>query len=235
MKIQTIISALFIQLFLLTQIGFSQDNYTVKGKIEGWPTETVYLVRQGNYPGVDSVSTTDGSFQFSGSIPGATAAYLITKKKSGVAKLLYVEPGNISINGNFEDFKNVQVKGSQTYNDFLELRAGHEKYDQEMSKYVQLQFTTEDSTVLKQYYKSLDSLSLLDIEFSKEFIKKHPNSIISVSEIQTLSNSLLNTELTALFNSLSLYIKESPEGVLLSENLPLMGRDKQEEEEIEGQ
>ena len=234
MKIQTILSALFIQLFILTQLGFSQDNFTVKGKIEGWPTETVYLVRQGNYPGVDSVSTTDGSFQFSGSIPGATAAYLITQKKSGVAKLLYVEPGNITVNGNLEDFKNVEVKGSTTYNDFIELREGHEKYDQEMSKYVQLQFTTEDSTVLKQYYKSLDSLSLLDIEYSKEFIKKHPNSIVSLSEIQTLNNSLLNSELVALFNSLSLYIKESPEGVLLSENLPLMGKDKQEEE-IEGQ
>lgn len=103
-----------------------------------------------------------------------------------------------------------------------------------MSKYVQLQFTTEDSTVLKQYYKSLDSLSLLDIEYSKDFIKKHPNSIVSLSEIQTLTNSLLNAELVALFNSLSLYIKESPEGVLLSESLPMMGKDKQEEE-IEGQ
>ena len=222
-----ITTTLFV--ILLFNLGFSQEKYTIKCQIAGWPTEKAYLVRQGNFPGVDSVAVTNGTFQFQGVIEGPTSAYLITQKRGGVAKLLYVEPGIININGTFEDLKNVSVKGSKCYDDYLELKNVQEKYDNEMGKYVQLQLSTNDSTTLKGYYQKLDSLSELSINFSREFIKKHPKSLISLLELNSLNTSLTNAEIKNLYDALDPTVKAWPEGKVLAGNLMYMGKDKVKE------
>lgn len=222
-----ITTTLFV--ILLLNQGFSQEKYTIKCQITGWPTEKAYLVRQGNFPGVDSVTVNNGNFQFQGLIEGPTSAYLITQKRGGVAKLLYVEPGTTTINGTFEDLKNVSIKGSKSYDEYLELKNVQEKYDNEMGKYVQLQLSTNDSTTLKGYYQKLDSLSELSINFSREFIKKHPKSLISLLELNSLNTSLTNAEIKSLYDSLDPSVKAWPEGKVLAGNLMYMGKDKVKE------
>ena len=197
----------------------AQTDYTVKGKISGWPTETVYLVRQGDYEGVDSVKTSDGSFEFKGKIEGPTKAYLITKKRSGVAKFLYIEPGTITINGNFSSFKEVDVQGSPSYSDFLKLQAGHEDIAFKTAQLSQQTEESTDSEEIDAINNSIDSLNRANIQFSQQFIKDHPNSVVSLEEIKSLSTILDKGILMDLYNGLSEKVKQTPTGVMIGDAL----------------
>jgi len=221
MKKIKIAALLTLGLILASTSAYCQSDYTVKGKIEGWPTETVYLVRQGDYEGVDSVKTTDGTFEFKGTIEGPTMAYLITKKREGVAKFLYVEPGTITVNGNFNAFKDVEIQGSQTYNDFLKLKAGHEEIASKINSLSEQQDNLSDEE-LNEIGNTIDSLNIADVNFSKDFIKDHPNSVVSLEELKALSVFMDKVTLQELFNDLKDKVKNSPTGLIVKNAIESM-------------
>ena len=214
-----------IGLVLMTMQGYGQEKYAVTGKISGWPTETVYLVRQGNYPGVDSVQTQDGSFAFKGTIEGPTVAYLITAKKGGVAKFLYVEPGDITVQGAFSSLQDVDVQGSPSYKDYLELKKGHEEINTKAAQYTLQIEESEDDEEIQALNNSIANLRETGVKFSQEFIKSHPQSAVSLAELKSLTDVLENAALVALFKGLNEQVRTSPEGQFIAENLKYMGTD----------
>ena len=210
MKNLILSTMLFMCIFV--NIQAQNPSYTVTGKITNWPTDQVYLVRQGNHPGVDSTVVRNGVFEFKGTIAGPTSAYLITQRKGGTAKLLFVEPGDIAIEGDFSALKDVKITGSPTYQEFEKLKNGHEIFNQQMNQNVMLQLNTTDSLERESVLAAMEKIGLEDVEFSKNFIAEHPNSLASLIEIHSLMKSVDLGELRKLFDNLSDPLKESPEG-----------------------
>lgn len=214
----------YITIILITQILFTafsafSQSYVLKGKIEGWPTDKVYLLRQGNYPGLDSVDTQDGSFEFKGDIPGATSAFLITQKKQGLAKFLYVEPGEIQVSGSFENLKDITIIGSKSYEEFEELKKGHETFALQVDKNVKAQMTVLDEDDLQTYHNQMDSIIAADLEFSKNFIKEHPNSMVCIQELRSLKSRVEVATLKELYASLSTELKNTTEAQSLEKEI----------------
>lgn len=91
---------------LFSQEAFSQSEYVVKGKIEGWPSKYIRFERKGNFPGKDSVENKDGSFEFRGKIEGPTNAFLVSLDgEEPKYKFLFLEPGNIEIHGQYANLE----------------------------------------------------------------------------------------------------------------------------------
>ena len=226
MKKHLIILIALICFTTYSHLTFAQSDYTVKGKIANWPTDTVYLLRQGSNPHTDYVLTKDGSFEFKGSVNEPTVAYLITKKRKGVGKVIYLEPGEIQISGDFNKFKELKILGSPTYNEYEIVKTFHDSTLAKVNENIALQTVAENQEELEKLYVSMDSITKLDTEFILDFVKKHPNSVVSLGEINLLNVTLENSVLRELFNGLSEKVRSSEQGKKLEANLEFMGSDK---------
>ncbi|MGJ1434257.1 hypothetical protein ACR79M_21665 [Sphingobacterium spiritivorum] len=136
-----------------------------------------------------------------------------------MAKFLFVEPGSITVEGNFEAFKDVKITGSPAYREFELLRDGHDVYDKQMNDNILLQVNTTDSLELKSIYADMEKIGLADLEFSKKFIQEHPHSPVSVMEIKNLVNRIDKYALKKLYDSLNETIKQSPDGKKLLQEI----------------
>ncbi len=223
MKKSTILRSLVIAsvLTLPSLDVFAQTSFTLKGDIEAWPTDYVHLIRRGNYPGEDSVKVEDGKFAFAGEIPGPTNAFLVAKLPEGpVAKFIYIEPADITVAGTFQDLKNLKVSGSPTFADYEIVK----KFDEDFEAKVRAQqkeqasrtMSTEES---KAFDDRIDSLYKTKYAFSEQFIKDHPNSVVSISEILTLFNGRKKEVIQQLFDGLSEEVKNTPGGEVVAYNL----------------
>ncbi|MCT1530359.1 AhpC/TSA family protein [Sphingobacterium daejeonense] len=201
--------------------AMSQTAYTVKGTITDWPQEYIHLIRRGDYPGEDSVKVENGKFEFSGTIEGPTNAFLVAKLPEGpVTKFLYVEPGNIEINGHFKDIENLKIKGSPTYEDYEIVKTFNDDFGKKVKD---LQNSVVGKTMKKEESDAvdaqIDSLYQTKYAFSKKFIMDHPNSVVSIPELFTLFGSQNISVIQELYDGLSDAIKATPGGDLVAHNL----------------
>jgi len=215
---QNILGAIFC---LSSFTAFSQTNFSIKGLIKDWPEEYIHLVRRGDFPGEDSVKVINGSFEFKGTIPGPTNAFLVAKLPEGsMAKFIYVEPANIEINGLFKDFDNLSVKGSPTYADYEIVKKFNDDFEKKVKVLQDSQVGRTMSTEeLAAIDAKIDSLYETKYAFSKKFIIDHSNSVVSIPELFSLFGSQNSSTLQNLYDGLSDAVKETPGGDLVAFNL----------------
>lgn len=221
MKMNKLFAVSALNIISLCSIASAQDAFTVKGTISDWPTEYIHLIRRGDFPGEDSVKLVNGSFEFNGSIGGPTNAFLVAKQPTGaVAKFIYVEPSNIEVKGSFKDFENVKVVGSKTHNEYEEVRLFNVDFQNKL-KAIQKEQSARVMKIeeSKVFDERIDSLYETKYAFSKNFIKTHPNSVVSIPELFTLFGSEKIETIQALFDGLSPEIKATPGGDLVDYNL----------------
>jgi len=236
-KIFKHIPLLIISIFLFSpcpaQIQkFKQsESFKLSGELIGRDTGFIIL----GYPGAfnkyirdTAYLKKDGAFEFDGKISEPSFAHLMAYHREGNYTDIYLAAGSQTVTLEENDFSAAKIGGSftQKESDSLNERIHgvevkykqlYDDYDSANSKYRY----QKDSIFKKRELENLDNLNRQlqipnsEIEDLKiEFIRRHPNSYVSPTELYGLINSLSYDSAQSLFSSFSRRIKESRTGKL---------------------
>ncbi|MGN6416240.1 MAG: thioredoxin-like domain-containing protein [Pseudobacter sp.] len=225
----------------------AQQAFTIKGKFSAVTKATIFLYyekQQQHFS--DSAKTTDGSFNFTGTVDQAEKAMLVVKL-AGQASIdgveFYLEPGNISIKG--PDVKKAVITGGKIQDDLnlLWKQTAHLKFEQEdinrqslklsslKGKYVLLDFwaswcgpcRAENPNVLKAYNKFKDrrfEILAVSLDNNKErwlsAINQDGMPWIHVSDLKGWKNEVA---VQYDIRSIPQNLLIGPDGVIIAKNL----------------
>lgn len=224
LNIRNLSAVLLIAGSLFSQNAFSQNDYVVKGKIEGWPSKYIRFERKGNFPGKDSVENKDGSFEFRGTIEGPTNAFLVSLDADEPKyKFLFLEPGNIEITGNYNNLENAKVIGSKSTDEYYELKKIHKTLADQIDSLYSVLENENDENKRAEISKSIKDLSAKNIDISKKFIQENPASPSTVYELAGLSQELAYPELKKLHDLLDPKLVASPQAEDINKHIKNLG------------
>jgi peroxiredoxin len=200
-------------------------NFTVKGKLGNLnaPAKAYLEYRKDGKSIEDSVTLNNGAFEFKGSVTMPTTAYLILNKQgNGMGKgrdyqQIYLESGAITVNGKTDSLGLADVGGTPTNMDnaaFKVLNKPVEDIYTQMA--AKRKAATSAQRESEEYKNEMDALDKMADEksnaISKQFVKTHPKSFISLNLIRNLAYSTDYKDIAPLFAALSPVTKESEAG-----------------------
>jgi zinc protease len=194
--------SLIISLIPLICIAQGSDSYIITGKTNTPATITVQYMIDGK-PIKNSVEVADGAFKLKGAIANKVAAsFLVVPKEQGTTATIrrfWIEPGYIKVSG--LDSKGMTVFSGTPLND-------------ESNELAKEELPLKNMPAGKQQNSARKVIVI-------NFIKAHPNSLLSLTELNyTLSNGIPDINLAEpLFNSLSADVKASPMGLEYQQKL----------------
>ena len=213
---------IIIASLVLISFSFSHDkksnneknnSFTLTANIENLKDSlTVVLTRMDaqNFYGVnvDSTLSQNGSFKFLGQIDEPSEYQIIIidyKAKVGKRIYLWLENGDISINGNFDDFENAKINGSK-------LTKFSKKYFAIGEKYSKLMKTGEID--YKDYQKGMRTENL-------DFLFKNPNNLVSLTNILYFTDKVTKDSLRLFYAKLDDNLKISKNGIALKNSFEI--------------
>lgn len=213
-----------------------QSTFVLQGKINGMQTGKLRLsYGSGDSYLQDSTLVKNGAFVFKGKIPEPVMAYIQGEK---VDKMMdyasrgafFIEPGNLSMEINADDFSNLKLKGSKTQDEMAALNYKKKKYMDEIRAlsadynkaniaYIdarkakkpeaEQEALKEAATAAKDkmdpFYEEVDKIDM-------EFIKTHPDSYYTAYALMWKVSSLPLAESKMLYTKLTDRIKQSSYG-----------------------
>lgn len=207
---------------VLISFSFSQDkksndeknqSFTLTANIENLKDSlTVVLTRidAQNFNGVniDSTLSQNGSFKFQGQIdePSEYGIMIIDyKAKVGKRIYLWLENGDISINGNFDDFENAKINGSKLTDLSKKYNGILEKYSKQMK---------DGGIEYKDFQKEM-------IKKSLDFLFESPNNIFSLSNFLYFTDNVSKDSLQLFYAKLDDNLKISKNGIALKNSFEI--------------
>ena len=206
--------------------AFTQSAFTIKADVkelkDGDKIYFAYHLNKVLYK--DSTTAKDQSFVFHGSISGP-AFGLISARENPFADIevlhnsinLYVEPGNITING-IDSLKFATVGGTPDNLDYAELVNELWPYSNKLAR-ISKDFDALPAAEQKKvdriaanriaYYNVLNQMA--PVRFA--FIKRHRDSYISLETLKDMLNQADVNSIDSAYQSLSARLKNSPEGM----------------------
>jgi peroxiredoxin len=215
----TILAALPV--IVMAQTG----NFTVKGKVGNInaPAKAYLEYRKDGKTIDDSATVKNGEFEFKGSVAGPTSAYLILNKQgTGLGKgrdyqQIYLETGVVTVIGKTDSLGLANVGGTPANMDNAVYKIANKPvediYAQMTAKRKAATPAQRESAEFKNEMDALDKLADEKSEaISKQFVKTHPKSFISLSLIRNLAYSADYKDIAPLFAALTPATKESEAG-----------------------
>ena len=237
------ITVLLLVLFFRAQS--QNDQFVLQGTITNAPVEYLYL-RYTNNTGrelVDSSRVQNGSFSFKGKINQPTRAILRANRtimpddQNLNIVVVYLEPTRMQVHVGYNHFKAIKVSGSKTQREFELLTAQQvplgEKYmmlRDSLNQLNQQKASTDKQgnsqaqrdrigQLSKQLIKNMRSVSY-------QFIREHPNSWVSGSELASLRSEWPIDTVRQLFNQLSVAVQQSGYGQLVASKIQVFDQAK---------
>lgn len=206
-------------LFLIGVSCQNRNTCNLTGTIANCKDSTIlYLVDLDSLNFVDSIFVVNGTFTHKLHLTHPTKFVFHNKRDQYEfrdRKYIWLEPSEISLNGNFEFLKKLQVNGSFSNMEF-------EKYNQlldDANKRInnleeQIHFKSEGEKVTEKI--KIDSLKKeLSIEI-EHFMIEHKNSYISLSELHSecylAFRQLTKQQIKNVYNNLSNKLRETVQG-----------------------
>lgn len=199
------------------------NNFLVSARINNWPSEKVYIQYWNNDEKIkDSVNIIDGNFTIKGKVETPSLMYFFGHKLDlKPVKVFYLENKNIKITGDYKTPKSWSILGSNTQYDAEKIRDLHAKSKRQKDSLTNvLRYSKNQNDTLTKKRLSLvnntyDSLTI-------QFIKKHPNSFMSLYSIPNLYNIIPLTEISTLYDGLYQDIKKSYYGTSIARKIASM-------------
>ena len=206
----------------------NSDAFTLSGKVTNQQQGWVYLSYQ-NVAGKqvkDSTQLQNGSFRFTGNIPGPVMAYLNGKLASrGMDDpnftTLFLEPKAMTITVADQDYKNARITGSVSQAEYQALQAKQDKLKQrwtvvmdtlhQVNKRSNVAFQELKNWVLVPYYNEME-------EITKGFIEEHPASLVSAYLLR-FNRSISTEKMRQHYNAFPAAVKQSMFGKAIAEEL----------------
>ncbi|MFO7673668.1 MAG: TlpA disulfide reductase family protein [Lutibacter sp.] len=207
---------------VLISFSFSQDkksnneknnSFTLTANIENLKDSlTVVLTRMDaqNFYGVnvDSTLSQNGSFKFQGQIdePSEYQIMIIDyKAKVGKSFFLWLEHGELSIQGNFDDFANAKINGSKLSEFYKKYIAIGEKYNNQMKN---------GEIDYKDYQIGTRKENL-------ELLFENPNNLVSLSNFLYFTDKVTKDSSQLFYDKLDDNHKISKNGIALKNSFEI--------------
>jgi peroxiredoxin len=208
----------------------AQSNFTIKGSAKAIPNgNKIYLtyMEKGKML-TDSAVVSNGAFEFKGTIDAPSNANLFNninpyKKGANTRNLdytsIYVEPGNIIVTS-ADSIKSVVASGTSSNDDNQKLKAmlkpiteREQALSKEYASYTKEQ--KEDKALMEALGAKFEEVGNQKTPIIVEFIKKNPNSYISLAQLKNLVEDEPIDKVEGLYAGLSSELKSSDLGTKL--------------------
>jgi peroxiredoxin len=220
-------------LFLLASIvliscNSNPESYTLTGTLTGEIADgtSVYLRKNGENGqavDVDTAKVETGRFVFTGKSNVPEMHYVFVDKLNGYTRLI-IENGEIEMSAQKDSLGFATIEGTEQ-NEFLDDYREKSQAAQERANNIQKDMQTagasRDTVLVNSLREEFDDLVEEYRDFEKDYIKTHPNALISALVIDralvTRASSI--EEVEELYNGLSPEIKETRSGKKIMEAL----------------
>lgn len=162
-------------------------KYQISGKIEGLKKRKVFLKRYFHEKEIiDSVFSQDGSFRFQGKLAYPQTFTLYLSPMTDERKIV-VQAGNMLVTAKAGDLEHAQIQGSSA-NDDMDIYQVQIKLGRKFAKGVSL--VESDNTLTstekqRKIYAIFTKVESFYDSVTTEFVKSHPNSIVSAMVIKS--------------------------------------------------
>ena len=219
-------------LLLLTSAALGADAqqadsaFTINGKFEKIKKGKMYLTIYGdNGPVKDSAEIVKGNFKFKGYVQKPSTAYLTMKDHKDDNLRFYVEPVKMTIRGNGNIIKELEINGSPLNTDDKRLYQYLKPVKEEEEKYYAL-YSEASKNKNKTITDSLDELETIMMQrkrsFIKQFVLANPASLRSAMAITENYGYYAEAfEVEPLYNALDASIKSSVNGEAVKKMLDI--------------
>ena len=208
-----------------------QQTFKLSGTMKNLPDQAVYL-GFGTFGKMkaDTVMVKDGKFSFRDQITEPCFAMLFNHDYS-LKVDLYLDGGQITVDGDLNAMYDVQVKGSPVVNEYaaynyaqLQTRKPVQAiYERWMQNY-----KDGDSAAAEQDKAAFDEARTKQTELSRklqmDFIKNHPGSIAAAWELMHYVTDNTLTESKKLFEGFAPSVQKSAQGQELSKRIATLSR-----------
>jgi len=201
------------------------NGYTVTGQIKGLKSPYIYLEWViGENIHKDSAAVKDGRFRLTGKVEQPILVYLATKEKAGQ---FFLENANIRVSGNIDSLHDLRVTGSASQQTYEGLQASLKDINTQTDRLYD-QYSTahksKDSAQMSSLESRIDELNDQRKSIIEAFIKAHPGSPVSLSEIIGMSYTGDYVKLNGMFTTLTPSLQESPLGKAMASRLDILRR-----------
>jgi peroxiredoxin len=206
---------LLFNCFLLPFVIPADSYYTLSGKIKGADGRKIYLISHKNdilYK--DSVSSSDGSFMFSGAVSNP---YLYSLAVEGTTAVIpvFLENSKITVIAYIKDYGAATITGSKEHDIYRQFRAILQKEigpSEVVKQHEELQ-KQKDSANMKRISDQWNSKGDSVLAQLKAFFKSHRDNYVTGYGIQSMVRGpMKDDERESLYNILSDRIKASEYG-----------------------
>jgi thiol-disulfide isomerase/thioredoxin len=206
-------------------------NFSIKGNIKGLADGKKILLFARNYDNgqADSLTATvskNGAFVLEGNIPNADIYYMGIEGKEGAIELV-LEQKEMTLSGDINDLKAIQLNGSKGQDDFVALSEQVQAvYATENIIYPQLEKAqeNEDKKAVDSLGKELESIYLKAGEVVKKYAIDHPTALAAPYMILNTIFDLDAAEYQPIFNKFSDEVKNTQAGKILKDKLIVLSK-----------
>jgi peroxiredoxin len=108
------------------------EKFSIKGTIEDYSGEISLMKREsGQWVKLDSVSTDNGQFSFTGKLDMPEVLYINIDADKGLTSF-FAEPGEITFNASMQDFTNPEIEGSVSNEKYEAFESQMDVYDEKL-------------------------------------------------------------------------------------------------------
>ena len=180
---------LFTGMFLFSACS-SEKAFKLNGTIEGLFNETVYLQQRIDkaYVSIDSTMTTDGTFEFTGSVNIPDVFYISISGRQGKA-MLFLENSDISLAVHEDSLYNPRVSGSAVHDEFTEFQSGiDDVYNKLNALYSEYKEAGQkgDTAIASELEKQMDAVYGQVAEMQIKYLDENPASYIAPYIVQSI-------------------------------------------------
>lgn len=210
-----------------------EGNFIIKGKLTNPKTPAkIFLLKAEDKTLLDSAEVKNGVFTFKGKVNGVFGAFMVLNKPTLDEPLdrcgVYLEQGTIQVTSPDESLQAATVVGSPTNDDQILVK----KLIDTAVKPIQAEINKKHKEATPDQQKSesfKDELLLLENKemeavknVLRDFVKKRPNSLISLFELISLADVEEYAVVNSLYESLSPSIQGSPSGKRFAQQLSVL-------------
>lgn len=200
-------------LFCILFLSYSSEAYLINAEITGYPDGTkFYLGKITHDEFIDSNIIKNGKFTLSGTINEEPELFIITTEGIGQHyDGFYFGNDTISITGNIHQFpKNIKITGSKIQDEANELSSLTNNLYQQRMLLVKQYFELGTNEIQTKGKEIWDTISIIDKKYTQvtlDFIRKHPDSYISVIHLNYEMKNIPRDTLEYLFKRISENLK----------------------------
>ncbi len=229
---------LALLILLTAALQGKAQQFTLTGKITGEPDASLFIRYTENTGKTitDSAIVKNGEFGFKGTIGGPSMATLYVSSKSSKSRVgkysnavsLFLEPTSITAEGEFANLPALKFSGSKSQTEYViyrdlfkptadEMDAIQEKWLAHNAEYIAIARIDKNDDKLIPLGRTMDSLNAFLVDnnekHTKYFIKNHPNSYVSIYELNSFKTRFNIADVMELFKNLSSVVQKSYYGV----------------------